>query len=76
MTASEEELKDIHNSTVYFHKTAMRILNIKISNSAGLGEEAKNFTWNVVSYQGSTLTLEIDFDKPEFVSVFQFKDQL
>ena len=76
MIATKEELKTILNSTVYFNDKTMRILTLKLSNPNGVSSEVSNFTWSVVSYEGSQLVIKLKFGNPVYVSAYSNKDSL
>jgi hypothetical protein len=54
----------------------MRILSLKLSNPIEVSPEVSNFTWSVVSYEGSQLTIQLSFADPSYVSAYSNKDSL
>ena len=54
----------------------MRILTLKLSNPNGVSSEVSNFTWSVVSYEGSQLVIQLKFGNPVYVSAYSNKDSL
>lgn len=54
----------------------MRILTLKLSNPNGVSSEVSNFTWSVVSYEGSQLVIKLNFGSPAYVSAYSNKDSL